>query len=95
MEDLKRRAQQYQNDKWGEQGEAFRKQQELLKPIVDRVQAVIDRIAEEEDYDYIFDSVAGNMLFVKPKFDITDDVVSELEKESPAKKTSSTERRNR
>jgi outer membrane protein len=92
LQALYQKAQQYQNEKWGEQGEAFRKQQELLKPIVDKVQKVIDRIAEEEDYDYVFDSVAGNMLFVKPKFDITDDVIAELEKESPAKAV--TEKRN-
>ena len=92
LQALIQNAQQYQTSKWGEQGDAFKKQQELMKPIIDKVQKVIDRIAEEEDYDYVFDSVAGNMLFVKPKFNITDDVIEALEKESPAK--ISTDKRN-
>jgi outer membrane protein len=80
LQALYQKAQNYQTQKWGERGEAFQRQQELLKPLIDKIQKVIDRIAEEEDYDFIFDTVAGNVLFA-----ITEDVLKELEKETPAK----------
>jgi outer membrane protein len=85
LQALYQKAQNYQTQKWGERGEAFQRQQELLKPLIDKIQKVIDRIAEEEDYDFIFDTVAGNVLFAKSRFDITEDVLKELEKETPAK----------
>ncbi len=85
LQALYQKAQQYQAQKWGERGEAFQRQQELLKPIVTKIQNVIDRIAEEEEYDFIFDTIAGNLLYADSKFDITEDILKELEKESPAK----------
>lgn len=75
--------QQYQNQKWGQQGEYFRRQEELMRPILDRINAVIHRIAEEEECDFIFDSVQGNILYAQDKYDFTDKVLEELEKESP------------
>jgi outer membrane protein len=78
------KAQQYQAQKWGDNGEFFKRQKELLQPIYDKINEVINRIGEEEGYDFVLDSVAGNILYAKEKFDITDKVLEELEKETPA-----------
>lgn len=79
--------QQYQNQKWGQQGEYFRRQEELMRPILDMINAVIHRVAEEEECDFILDSVQGNILYAQDKYDYTDRVLEELEKESPVAET--------
>lgn len=82
IEALDKEIQQFQNRKWGEQGEYFRRQRELLQPIIDQIDAVIDQLAQREGYDFVFDSVQGNILYAQQKFDLTDKVLEELEKES-------------
>jgi outer membrane protein len=84
IESLYSRIQLYQNQKWGQQGEFFRRQQELLQPVYDRITATIHRIAEEEGYDFILDSVQGNLLYAQEKYDLTDQVIEALEKEAPS-----------
>jgi outer membrane protein len=76
------RAQQYQSQKWGQGGEYFKLQEELLQPVFDTINAAIHRIGDEEGYDFIFDSVAGNILHAKEDHDLTEKVLKELEKES-------------
>lgn len=79
------KVQQYQSQKWGDNGEFFKRQKELLQPVYDKINEVINRISEEEGYDFVLDSVAGNILYAKEKFDITDKVLEELEKQTPAR----------
>ncbi len=65
--------QQSQQDK--DQGLAKR-QEELLKPVYDEINAVIRSIREKEGYDFIIDSL--NLLDAKPEYDLTDKVMKEL-----------------
>ena len=74
-------AQQLQNEKWGEQGEYFKVREQLLKPIIDNINAAINEISKDEGYDFVFDTVAGNLLYAEDKYDLTDKVLEELEKE--------------
>lgn len=81
LQTLYQKIQQFQNDKWGQNGEFFRKQEEIMKPIYDKVNAAIKKIGEEERFDYIFDVVAGNIVYASPnQQDLTELVVEELEK---------------
>lgn len=73
----------FKREKWGEDGALARRQNELLKPLFDQVTQVVHRIADEEDYDFVLDSRMGVLIFGKPEYDITDRVLSELEKLSP------------
>ena len=84
LQDLAIKIQQYQNEKWGNNGEFFRRRSELLQPVLDQINNAINKVGDEEGYDFIFDSVAGNILFAKNKYDLTDKVLQELEKASPA-----------
>lgn len=84
--------QEFQNEKWGEGGAFFKRRTEIMQPVIDKINQVIHRIGEEEDYDYILDTVAGNILHAKDKYDITELVLEELAKETPA--STSTPRRN-
>jgi len=69
--------QKFLQDKFGQQGEAAQKNNELLRPIVEKVNAVINKIATDENYDYIFDSKAG-VVFAKKSYDLTDKVIKVL-----------------
>jgi len=81
LQNLYLRFQQFQQEKWGQQGEAFKKQNELMKPIIEKVQVVIKRLGAEEKYDYIFDTVAGNIVYAGTgQPDLTAKVIDELNK---------------
>lgn len=55
---------------------------EIIQPIVENVQNVIDRIGTEEGYDVIFDVKEGLpfILYTKEEYDITDLILEELKK---------------
>ncbi len=73
--------QQFQMEKWGQNGEAFRKERELMEPIINAVTAVIKKIGEAEGFTYIFDGVNGNIVYAAPdQPDLTDRVIEELNK---------------
>jgi outer membrane protein len=76
--------QKYREEKWGENGEYFRKQQELMRPVFDKINEAINQVAEDEKYDFILDTVQGNVLYAKEKYDATQLVIDILESEAPA-----------
>jgi outer membrane protein len=75
------KAQQYQTEKWGEEGKFFQRRKELLQPVFDKINVIITKIGEEDGYDFIFDTQAGNLLYAKSSHNLTDDVLAKLEKE--------------
>lgn len=75
------KALQFQNEKFGQQGEVAQKRQELTEPMIKKVQELLEKIGKAENYDIIFDTVNGNIVYAKEgKYDITDQVLKELEK---------------
>ncbi len=54
------------------------KREELIKPILDKVQGAIDDVAAQNGYQYIFDTSSGVLLYAKPEDDITDRVKAKL-----------------
>lgn len=71
-------AQQYQNEKFGDQGEFFRRREELFAPVYDKINETIQNLGRSEGYDFIFDSIAGNLLWAKPEYDSTEKVLAAL-----------------
>jgi outer membrane protein len=59
-------------------GELYKKQQELLQPLVDKVRRAIDNVRLREKYDVIFDVSAGNPVSIDKKYDVTILVIEEL-----------------
>ncbi len=81
LQNLYMKIQQFQNEKWGQNGEAVKKNEEVMQPVIDKVNAAIAKVGEEQRFDYIFDTVAGNILYASPsQSDLTDEVLQELEK---------------
>ncbi|MDR0304194.1 MAG: OmpH family outer membrane protein [Chitinispirillales bacterium] len=77
MQDSMMLYQQFLQDKFGQQGEAAQKNNELLRPIVEKVNNIINKIAADENYDFIFDSKAG-VVFAKKSYDLTEKVIKSL-----------------
>jgi outer membrane protein len=58
--------------KFGVNGELFQKQNEIMKPIQNKVFNIITEVAEEEDFDFIFDRSGDVMfLYAKEEYDLT------------------------
>lgn len=70
----------YRNEKFGQNGEMFKKQDELMKPVQDRVFNAIQDVALEEDYDFVFDK-SGDilLLYTNEEYDLTQKVLSRLQ----------------
>jgi outer membrane protein len=72
----------YRDKKFGANGELFQKQNELMKPVQNKVFTIIQQIATEEELDYVFDR-SGDILFLyaKPEYDLTAKVIERLKLE--------------
>jgi len=68
-------------EKFGQRGEVLSKNEQLTKPILEKIQRIIDRIAKDEQFDFIFDWRSGGLVFAKPAYDLTDKVLAQLAKE--------------
>lgn len=77
---LQQTIQRYQIEKMGPEGEIYQKQAELVGPVLDKIKKVIEKVGKENKYDYIFDTVAGNILYAEPAHDLTDKVLYELKR---------------
>jgi len=84
IENTERQIQTYQAEKVGPQGELMRKQAQMEYDILGKVKKAVDKVAIDGGYDYIIDASVG-LLYYKPKFDLTDDVLHELRKLEPNK----------
>ncbi|MEM9022763.1 MAG: OmpH family outer membrane protein [Bacteroidota bacterium] len=72
-------AQEYQRSKFGVEGELFKKRQELVKPIQERVYNAIKEIAVSNSYAVIFDKAnQSNILFANPRYDKSEQVLKKL-----------------
>lgn len=68
-----------QKRRFGYEGDVFKKRQELVKPIQDRVYNAVQRLAITKSYDFILDKSEGiTVIFADPKLDRSDDVLREL-----------------
>jgi outer membrane protein len=68
-----------QRKRFGFEGDLFKKRQELIKPIQDKVYNAIQKIASNRLYDFILDKSEGiTVIFADPKLDKSDDVLKEL-----------------
>jgi len=66
--------------RFGVNGDLFKKREELVKPIQDKVYDAIKKLAENKGYDFIFDKANGGpyMLYANPKYDRSSDILKQL-----------------
>ncbi|MBL7825525.1 MAG: OmpH family outer membrane protein [Saprospiraceae bacterium] len=67
--------------KFGPEGSLFKKREELVKPIQDKVYGAIERFATDKGFEFIFDKgSASGLLFADKKNDKTEDIKTMLKK---------------
>jgi outer membrane protein len=65
-----------QKKRFGFEGDLFKKRQELIKPIQDRVYNAVQKLAVEKLYDFILDKSEGiTVIFADPKLDKSADII--------------------
>ncbi|MGG9971072.1 OmpH family outer membrane protein [Ferruginibacter sp. SUN002] len=68
-----------QKKRFGFEGDLFKKRQELIKPIQDKVYNAIQKLAVEKSFDFILDKSEGiTVIFADPKLDRSEDVLKIL-----------------
>lgn len=68
-----------QKKRFGFEGDLFKKRQELIKPIQDRVYNAVQKLAVERQYDFILDKSEGiTVIFADPKLDKSADIIRNL-----------------
>ncbi|WP_420457372.1 OmpH family outer membrane protein [Rubrivirga sp.] len=64
---------------FGPQGELFREQQAKLRPAQERLLAAVEAVADDGEYDYVFDRSGDYVfLFTRSRYDLTPLVLEEL-----------------
>jgi outer membrane protein len=72
-------AAELQRKYFGPGGELFKSQEELLRPIQDRVYNAVVDMANDGNYAVIFDTAdSQTMLYTNPRHDMSDDVLKRL-----------------
>lgn len=77
--DLENRIMQFREQKFGQNGELFQKQEEFMKPIQNKIFNALEKIAKDEGYDFVFDK-SGEilLLYANEKYDLTNKVLQAL-----------------
>jgi outer membrane protein len=79
LQELDRKIIDFRNQKFGTNGEMFSKQNELMKPIQEKVFKAVKDVADEESYDYVVDRSSSTvLLFANAKHDLTQKVIAKL-----------------
>ncbi len=78
LETRRRELEQYYQQIFGPSGEAARKNEELLRPIFDRVNEIIRELGEQEKFTMIFDGSATGIVYAAPGVDLTQKVIDRL-----------------
>ena len=69
-------AKDLQKQRFGYEGDLFKKKQELVKPIQDKVYNAVKKFATDQSYAVIFDKSSDlTMLYANPKYDKSDNIL--------------------
>jgi outer membrane protein len=76
---MEREAKELQMQRFGREGDLFKKREELVKPIQDQIFEAVQEIATRGNYAIIFDKSGGsNMIFSDVRFDLSDEVLEKM-----------------
>ncbi len=68
-----------QQKRFGTDGDLFKKRQELIKPIQEKIFNAIEEIAVKKNYAFVFDKASGPVImYVNAKYDISDEVLDQI-----------------
>lgn len=74
-----RKAKALQMQRFGREGDLFKKREELLKPIQDKVFEAVEEVASRGNYAVIFDKAGGaTMIYTDVRYDLSDEVLQRM-----------------
>jgi len=72
-------AKDLQKQRFGKDGDLFKKRQELVKPIQEKIYNAIEEVANDEGFMVIFDKAGSlSMVYTNPKFDVSEDILNKM-----------------
>ncbi len=79
IQDKEKAAKDLQKQRFGYQGDLFKKREELVQPIQDKVYDAIQKIASTKGYDFVLDKSSGSVvLYANTKQNISDQVLQSM-----------------
>jgi outer membrane protein len=74
---------QFVQSVWGAGGLVVKRNEEVLRPIVAKIQTILTKFGADDGYDIIFDAADGNVLYADQALDLTAEVVKQLNADQP------------
>jgi outer membrane protein len=72
-------AKDLQRQRFGTDGDLFKKRQELVKPIQEKIYSAIESIAAADNYAVVFDKAGSvSMMYSNPRYDISEEVLDKM-----------------
>lgn len=72
-------AREYNNKVFGTYGLLFQKKKDLIKPVLEKIQRSVDKVAVQRKIDLLFDkSSSGSLIYTNPVHDCTDYIMEDL-----------------
>lgn len=79
--EMQQEAQKLQQQKFGPNGDLFAKRKEMIEPIQNKIYKAVKDMSDDKGYDFVLDKgTNSNILFVDPKYDKSDYIISQLKK---------------
>lgn len=78
MQDLQESNERVRSFQQNAQQELGEKQEELMKPLLDKAKSAIETVANQKGYDYVLDSTEGGGVLVAEGYDLLPDVKKNL-----------------
>lgn len=72
-------AKDLQKQRFGTDGDLFKRREELIKPIQEKIAAALESLASTENYAVIFDKAGSvSMMYTNPRYDISEEVLDKM-----------------
>ena len=63
---------------WGPNGQVVKRNEEILRPIISKIQTILAKIGADQGFDLILDAAHGNILYANQDLDLTQKVIDAL-----------------
>lgn len=86
-EQLQRAISDYQRfiqDVWGPNGKAAQENERFTAQVVTQIRSAVEKIAADRDLTLVLDAAGGQIIYADPSFDLTTQVITELNNASTA-----------
>lgn len=72
-------AKDLQKKRFGADGDLFKRRQDLIRPIQEKIAAAIEALAASDNYAVIFDKAGSvSMMYTNPRYDLSEEVLDKM-----------------